>query len=256
MLNFADGVMTARLGLKLTRESKKKKCAVPADTIVKQRSKSEFEELANQVMKPLYATAMRLIRNAALAEELVQETFLRAWTNFDRFKSGTNFKAWLVQILTYLYLNQRREAKKRETPVDFTSNDIPLPASRGHAETAEAVASALDRRALEGGVDDKEELAGSLVLREVNWSALYPELVNDELKNALDSLVDEQRIVFFLVVLGDLSYQECADALSIPIGTVMSRLFRARQHLREELSEYAREQRLTPMEEKKTHHVA
>lgn len=178
--------------------------------------KEQFEAVAMPLANLLYATALRMVGNAAKAEDLVQETYVRAWRNFDRFALGTNFKAWIFQILTFLYKNERRSAKSREATVDFSANDLlPAPA--------------------EGNVL-VEDASG------VKWDALYPDLVDDRFKRALDRLDEDQRSVLLLVTLGDLTYQECAEALGIPIGTVMSRLFRARKQLQEELTEHVRAQ--------------
>lgn len=174
--------------------------------------KEQFEAVAMPLANILYATALRMVGNTAKAEDLVQETYVRAWQNFDRFTLGTNFKAWIFQILTFLYKNERRSAKSREATVDYSTNDV-LPAS---TESESSVADA----------------AG------VKWDKLYPSLVDDRFKRALDRLDEDQRSVLLLVTLGELSYQECAEALGIPIGTVMSRLFRARKQLQEELTEY------------------
>jgi len=180
--------------------------AVPSE----QRRQS-FEALALPLADILYATAYRLTGNAAKAEDLVQEAFVRAWQNYDRFEQGTNFKAWIFKILIFVHRNEQRSAKSREVPTDFTENQ---PAAS--APLAEEFAS-------------------------VDWEALYPDLVEDEFKRALDKLDEDQRAVLMLVTLGDLSYQECAAALDVPAGTVMSRLFRARKRLQEELYEYAKE---------------
>lgn len=182
------------------------------------RRKEQFEAVAMPLTNLLYATALRMVGNAAKAEDLVQETYVRAWQNFDRFALGTNFKAWIFQILTFLYKNERRSAKSRETTVDY-SMDESLAAPAGPEP---AVAKA----------------------QEVEWERLYPDLVDDKFKRALDRLDEDQRAVLLLVTLGELSYQECAESLGIPIGTVMSRLFRARKQLQDELAEYAKERRL------------
>jgi RNA polymerase sigma-70 factor (ECF subfamily) len=158
-----------------------------------------------------------MLGNRDQAEDLVQETFVRAWQNFDRFELGTNFKAWIFQILTYLYLNERRSAKSREITMDCSENTVQSPPE---VETVEADPVGTD------------------------WEALYPSLVGDEFKQALERLSDDQRAILMLVTLGELSYQECADALGIPIGTVMSRLFRARKQLQNDLYGYARERGL------------
>lgn len=160
--------------------------------------------------------ALHLVRDPVRADDMVQETVLRAWQNFDRFTIGTHFKAWIFQILTYLFLNDRRSAQRRETQVDFTEHDvIPAPAQPDAGQHA--------------------------VVSRVDWDRMYPSLVDDVMKTALDRLPEEQRMVFLLVTLGDLSYQETAEMLDIPIGTVMSRLFRARKQLQSELSGYAKE---------------
>jgi RNA polymerase sigma-70 factor (ECF subfamily) len=182
------------------------------------RRKEQFEAVAMPLANLLYATALRMVGNAAKAEDLVQETYVRAWQNFDRFALGTNFKAWAFQILTFLYKNERRSAKSREATVDYSANES-LAAPPG-PEPALAKA------------------------QEVEWESLYPELVDDKFKRALDRLDEDQRAVLLLVTLGELSYQECAEALGIPIGTVMSRLFRARKQLQDELAEYVKERRL------------
>jgi RNA polymerase sigma-70 factor (ECF subfamily) len=180
--------------------------------------RGQFEALAMPLLNRLHAMALHLTRDPAAADDMVQETCLRAWQNFDRFTLGTHFKAWIFQILTYLFLNERRGAHRREASVDFSEHDIvvaPPEPDRGQARTAAA-----------------------------NWDALYPHLVDDVVKRALDRLGAEQRAVFLLVTLGELSYQDCADILRVPIGTVMSRLFRARKQLQKELAAYARERGL------------
>jgi RNA polymerase sigma-70 factor (ECF subfamily) len=175
--------------------------------------KEQFEALAMPLANLLYATALRMVRNTAKAEDLVQETYVRAWQNFDRFTLGTNFKAWAFQILTFLYKNERRSAKSRETTVDYSGNEIlPAPTSP------------------DPHLGDTSDL---------DWESLYPDLVDDQFKRALDRLDEERRSALLLVTLGELSYQECAELQGIPIGTVMSRLFRARKQLQEELGDYA-----------------
>jgi RNA polymerase sigma-70 factor (ECF subfamily) len=186
-----------------------------ADPVERRR---QFEELALPLLDRLFAMALHLVREPAKAEDMVQETFLRAWQNFDRFQLGTHFKAWIFQIMTFLFLNERRSAQRREASVDFTEHDV-----------------------LEAPPSPDP---GQQQMPETNWEELYPDLVDDALKRALDRLGPEQRTVFLLVTLGELSYQECADILKVPIGTVMSRLFRARKQLQEELGRYAQERGL------------
>jgi RNA polymerase sigma-70 factor (ECF subfamily) len=179
--------------------------------------RQQFETLALPLLDRLYITALRLVREPARAEDMVQETFLRAWQNFDRFTVGTNFKAWIFQILTYLFLNDRRSAQRRSIDTDFTEHDV-------------IAAPAAD--------------AGAAATPATDWDKLYPSLVDDAMKHALDHLPEEQRTVFLLVTPGELSYQECAEILKVPIGTIMSRLFRARQQLQTELGDYAKERGL------------
>ena len=182
------------------------------------KRREDFEALAMPLLDRLYAMALHLVREPARADDMVQETYLRAWQNFDRFELGTHFKAWIFQILTYLFLNDRRSAQRREASVDFTEHDI---------------------------IEAPENPDGGIRVEPVkDWEALYPALVDDALKHALDRLGQEQRTVFLLVTLGELSYQETAEILKLPIGTVMSRLFRARKQLQTELSDYAKERGL------------
>lgn len=182
------------------------------------KRREQFEALAIPLLDRLYSMALHLVREPTRADDMVQETYLRAWQNFDRFTIGTHFKAWIFQILTYLFLNERRSAQRRETSVDFSEHDV-----------------------LEA---PPETLSVPPTVPLKNLDELYPDLVDDALKRALDRLPTEQRTVFLLVTLGELSYQECADILGLPIGTVMSRLFRARKQLQDELNEYARERGL------------
>ena len=186
--------------------------------------RQQFEALALPLVDRLYVTALRLVREPARAEDMVQETYLRAWQNFDRFSLGTNFKAWIFQILTYLFLNERRSAQRRTVTVDFTEHDVieaPEPADLVAEKTASPTFAGWGKT--------------------TDWEALYPSLVDDAMKRALDRLPAEQRAVMLLVTLAEFSYQECSEILSLPIGTVMSRLFRARQQLQTELSDYAKD---------------
>lgn len=202
-------------GVKKPSKAKKSNGVRPSKDRKKRRE--QFTELAMPLADLLYATASRMLGNRDQAEDLVQETFVRAWQNFDRFELGTNFKAWIFQILTYLYLNERRSAKAREVTMDCAETSI-----QG-APQGESV---------------KPGMTGA------DWESLYPSLVGDEFKQALERLSDDQRAILMLVTLGELSYQECADALGIPIGTVMSRLFRARKQLQSDLYSYARDRGL------------
>lgn len=179
--------------------------------------RTAFEAVAMPLADILYASAYRMIGNSAKAEDLVQETYVRAWKNFDRFERGTNFKAWIFKIMIFVNRNDRRNPRSRDINVDFSADEHPV------------AAAPEPERAPSGGV---------------NWEAMYGELVEDEFKRALEHLDEDQRTVLMMVTLGELSYQEVSDTLGVPIGTVMSRLFRARKRLQEELHDFAKERGL------------
>ena len=181
---------------------------------------AQFESVALPMAGILYSVAFRLTGNTVRAEDLVQETYERAWEKFGRFELGSNFKAWALRILVFVHRNQARKANSRGITFNLSGNES-MVASNSEAEAK------LPENAVE-----------------TDWDALYPELVEDEFKRALDRLDINTRAVLMLVTLGELSYKECAKALGIPVGTVMSRLFRARKQLHGELSEYAREKGL------------
>ena len=159
----------------------------------------------------LYRTALRLTGDAASAEDLVQDAFLKAWKNLDRFERGTNFKAWIFTILTNSYINDyRRAARAPATVTDFADVE-PAGAEEVPHLSAEDVAKLGDR-------------------------------LGDPAKRALEKVPDEFRLVYLLATLEDMSYKDIAAMMGIPIGTVMSRLFRARSILRRELAEFARQE--------------
>lgn len=168
-------------------------------------SRREFELLLEPVLDTLYATALRLTRSRPEAEDVVQESVMKAWRSFETFERGTNFRAWVLRIATNTFLSKRRFDSRR-----------PKTAPLGDPE---AVPSRED-----DGLRPGED-----------WEALYPTLVEDEMKRALDALGEDHRIAFLLSTLGGLSVNEIAAAVSAPPGTIMSRLFRARAQLRESL---------------------
>jgi RNA polymerase sigma-70 factor, ECF subfamily len=190
-------------------------------------SASEFESLAMPLAQVLYATAYRITGNSARAEDLVQETFVRAWQKFSSFTRGSNFKAWIFKILIFLSRNEGRAARHQPVSLD-AENSTPVRA-------ASASAPAYVPPKGSGG-----------------WNALYDSIVDDEFRNALARLDEDHRSVLMLFTLGELSYQECAEALEIPVGTVMSRLFRARKQLQADLAEYARNKGIFRGQQKNT----
>lgn len=170
-----------------------------------------FEAIALEHFDALYNTAMRLTRNPSEAQDLVQETYFKAYRFFHRFEPGTNVKAWLFTILRNTYINAYRKVSRQQR-VDF-EQVIPLyPAPDPSPEWAER-----------GTVEE--------MLRHV---------VQDDVKRALDDLPDEYRMVVLLADLEDFSYKEIAGIVGCPVGTVMSRLFRGRRLLRKSLADFAR----------------
>ncbi len=180
-----------------------------------------FADDAMQYTKQLYAAAMRMTRNPADAEDLVQETYLKAYRAYDSFQAGTNLKAWLYRILTNTYINKYRKASRRPNEVDLgTVEDLYLYRRIGSEESAEASRTTEDR-VLDG-------------------------LVESDIKRAVEDLPENFRIPVLLADLEGLSYQEIADILEIPIGTVMSRLHRGRKAMQKALWEFASKRGLLP----------
>ena len=174
-----------------------------------------FEEQAMQYIDKLYAHAMRKTSNRVDANDLVQETYLKAFAAFDQYEQGTNLKAWLHRILENTYINQYRKQQKQPfyAPLDDLE-DWQL----GDAESRTAMAS----RSAEAEAIDH--------------------LPSNAVKDALQALPEDFRIAVYLVDVEGYSYQEVADIMETPTGTVMSRLHRGRRLLREQLADYAREQ--------------
>jgi RNA polymerase sigma-70 factor (ECF subfamily) len=174
----------------------------------------EFEKMALLHINSLYAAAMSLTKNAADAEDLVQDTYLRAFRYYEKFKADTNMRAWLHRILTNLFINNYRRKKVRKES-DYIDNveDWQLAGEAEH--TSSGLPSA-----------EAEAIA---------------KLTDSEVKQAMQSLSEAQRLVVYYVDVEGFSYNEVAELLGIPAGTVMSRLHRARATLRHHLDEYARE---------------
>lgn len=180
---------------------------------------AKFSELAMPYMGPLYSAALRMTRNPADAEDLVQETYLRAYRGFDSFQEGTNLKAWLYRILTNTYINQYRAAKRRPEQSDIEDvEDLYLYRRLGGLEAA-----------MTGRSPETELLEG---------------IPDAEVKEALESLPEQFRMAVLLADVEGFAYKEIADILDIPIGTVMSRLHRGRKQLQKRLWDYAVERGL------------
>ena len=173
-----------------------------------------FSEQAMPLMDSLYGAAMRMTRNKADAEDLVQETYLKAYRGFGGFTEGTNLKAWLYRILTNTYINIYRKKQRRPDETDLAEvEDLYLYRRLGGLEAATAGRSA------------EEELLD-----------LFAE---SEVKEAMESLPDNFRIAVLLADVEGFAYKEIAEILDIPIGTVMSRLHRGRKALQKQLYEFA-----------------
>jgi RNA polymerase sigma-70 factor (ECF subfamily) len=174
-----------------------------------------FQSAALVYLDELYGAALRMTRNPAEAEDLVQETVLRAWKNWDRFSQGTNCRAWIFRILVNTFINGYR---RRRTEREF------MESRRGGT-----VADKYYMREMNAAWSDPE--------RRYESRHLSPTVVE-----ALDSLKPDFRAVVVLADLRDFTYKEIAEIIGCPIGTVMSRLFRARRALRDLLYEHARDQ--------------
>ncbi|WP_193508866.1 sigma-70 family RNA polymerase sigma factor [Cryobacterium sp. BB736] len=177
------------------------------------RLRALFEEQAIPFMDQLYGAAMRMTRNPADAADLVQETFVKAFAAFRQFKQGTNLKAWLYRILTNTYINSYR--KNQRNPYQGTIDELE-DWQLGGAESATSMSS----RSAEAEAIDR--------------------MPDSAVKEALQSISEDFRLAVYLADVEGFSYQEIADIMKTPVGTVMSRLHRGRRMLRELLAGYAR----------------
>lgn len=178
-------------------------------------SAAEFEAMTTELSRPLFATALRLTRNRDDAQDLVQDALFRGFRSLHTFRKGSRFRAWMFRILHNAFINRIRRAQLAPaatdpSDLDPSDHDHPVPDLRAIGELPDVA----DRH------------------------------FDDRVKAAVDGLPEAFRTPLVLFSLGGLSYQEIADTLEIPIGTVMSRLHRARKLLRGELAEYARERGL------------
>jgi RNA polymerase sigma-70 factor (ECF subfamily) len=176
-----------------------------------------FQTEALVHMDALYGVALRMTKNERDAEDLVQDTFLKAYTHFAKYRQGTNCKAWLFKILTNTFINRYRKKRKEKV---YLVND------RDYRPLAER-AVAPKENPLENGAESEDD-----------W---YKKIFSDKVKTALEEVPEDFRMVVLLADLYDFSYKETADIVGCPIGTVMSRLYRGRRLLASKLVDYALE---------------
>ena len=168
----------------------------------------------------LYSAALRMTRNSADAEDVVQETYLKAYRAYHTFQAGTNLKAWLYRILTNTYINRYRKQVRRPSEVDFGEvEDLYLYKRMGSAESGRAARSAEDQ--------------------------VLEHFVDADVKSAVEELPEHFRMPVLLADVEGFSYKEIAEILDVPIGTVMSRLHRGRKALQKALWGFAEERGLT-----------
>ncbi len=174
---------------------------------------ADFAEAAMPFMGQLFSTALRMTRNRADAEDLVQETYLKGYKGYHGFTEGTNLRAWLFRILTNTYINSYRKKQRRPDESDLEDvEELYLYRRLGGRETAQLGRSAEDE--------------------------LMEHLTEAEVRDAIEALPEQYRLAVLLADVEGFAYKEIAEILDIPIGTVMSRLHRGRKNLQKQLYEF------------------
>ncbi len=181
------------------------------ETVEERRER--FEEDALPFLDQLYSAALRMTRNPQDAEDLVQDTYAKAYSAFHQFKPGTNLKAWMYRILTNSYINTYRKVQRQPKQVTEEVEDWQIAAAAAHS---------------------------SVGLKSAEMEALE-RLPDSDVKAALQELSEDFRYTVYLADVEGFPYREIAEIMEVPVGTVMSRLHRGRRQLRDRLADYARE---------------
>ncbi len=185
----------------------------------KKADHAEFERVAMPHADALYGAALRMTRDSAQAEDLVQETLLRSYRFWHKFEPGTNVKAWLFRIQTNIFINRYRRHQTEQTVIDDREAEDLL--NRYAAEESTYIPP-----------DTREEF--------------FRSVLSDDVMKALDTLPFDFRMAVLLADMHEFSYKEIADVLDCPVGTVMSRLHRARKLLQAQLVDYAVQEGILP----------
>ena len=182
-------------------------------------SRDTFAKDATAFAPQLFSTAVRMTRNRADAEDLVQETYMKAWRAYDSYEEGTNLRAWLFRIMTNTYINKYNAKMRRPTETELDDvEELYLYRRLGTIDQSRMSASAEDQ--------------------------MMELFTDDEVKNAIEELPEAFRMPLLLSDVDGFSYKEIAEMLDVPIGTVMSRLHRGRKAMQKRLYEFAKERGL------------